>query len=544
MAMLTSGVVALTLSISGAYGSGGNRAPAEKRAALTRGILPIVPGTSRAGAPVRSRDAHPASAAGAPQLAYASYWGGRGDEGCVPTIGADGSIYVACGTDSPNLPRIGGVQSYQGEEDAYIAKLDPTGRHIVYATYLGSPGQDEIDAAAVDRHGDLFVSGFAGDGFPTTPGALDRTFNGAADCCNGLLGDAFVAELSADGSRLLYATYLGGSGREQTLGLALDHDGSVVVTGVTGSSNFPTTPGALEPSFGGGTGNVERDVPGDAFAAKLDPSGSRLIYSTYLGGSGDDAGQGVALDRAGNAYFTGKTESPGFPTTPGALKPSYGPPAPDLNAYVTKLDRAGRLVWSTFLGGATFDFGQGIAVDERDDVYVSGVTVDGFPVTPGATQPTFGGISDWFVAKLDRSGSTLDWATYFGGSDADGSSPSLRVDDDGDADIVGAPASTDFPTTNDAFQPFNAGGLDLAIVQLDRRGRLRFSSDLGGSGDDDNAAAAPALDSSGNLFVGGVTSSGDFPVTPDAIQGTYGGGDIDGLLAKIPLPRRSAPRQP
>jgi hypothetical protein len=202
---------------------------------------------------------------------------------------------------------------------------------------------------------------------------------------------------------------------------------------------------------------------------------------------------------------------------------------------VTKLDRAGRLAWSTFLGGATFAFGQGIAVDQRDDVYVSGVTRDGFPVTPGAAQPTFGGALDWFVAKLDRSGSTLDWSTYLGGSDFDGSSPSLRVDHHGHADIVGATASTDFPTTNDAFQPINAGGLDLAIVQLDRRGRLRFSSYLGGSGDDDNAAGAPALDARGNFYVSGVTSSTDFPVTPDAIQATYGGGDIDGLLAKIAL---------
>jgi hypothetical protein len=202
---------------------------------------------------------------------------------------------------------------------------------------------------------------------------------------------------------------------------------------------------------------------------------------------------------------------------------------------VTKLDPAGRLAWSTFLGGATFAFGQGIAVDQRDDVYVSGVTRDGFPVTPGAAQPTFGGALDWFVAKLDRSGSTLDWSTYLGGSDFDGSSPSLRVDHHGHADIVGATASTDFPTTNDAFQPINAGGLDLAIVQLDRRGRLRFSSYLGGSGDDDNAAGAPALDARGNFYVSGVTSSTDFPVTPDAIQATYGGGDIDGLLAKIAL---------
>jgi hypothetical protein len=508
-ALLMSCVVALTLSAASASASDGDQGHARERA-----------------------------------LAYASYWGGAGAEGCEPTIGADGSIYVTCGTDSPNLPRIGGIQSHQGQEDAYIAKLDPTGRHIIYSTYLGSPGQDEIDAAAVDRHGHVFVSGFAADGFPTTAHAFDRSFNGSPHCCDGLLGDAFVAELSADGSRLLYATFLGGSGPEQTLALGLDHDGSVVITGVTGSADFPTTARALDPSFGGGSGRFERDVPGDAFAAKLDPSGSRLIYCTYLGGSGDDAGQGVALDHAGNAYFTGKTESPDFPTTPGALKPSHRPPAPDLDGYVTKLDRTGRLAWSTFLGGPTSDFGQGIDVDQRNDIYVSGVTRGGFPVTPGAAQPTSPGALDWFVAKLDRSGSTLDWSTYLGGSDDDGPGPSLRVDRRGQTDIVGTTASTDFPTTNDAFQPFNAGGQDLAIVQLDDRGQLRFSSYLGGSGDEDNAFGAPALDARGNLYVSGVTSSGDFPVTPDAIQPTYGGGDIDSLFAKITLPQLVPAEQP
>ncbi len=125
-----------------------------------------------------------------PNVAYATYWGGSGGEGCGPTRGADGSLYVTCGTDSPNLPRVGGIQSYQGQEDGYVAKLDRTGTRIVYATYLGSPGQDEIDSAAVDARGHLYVSGFAANGFPTTPGAYDTTFNGAADCCGGLLGDS------------------------------------------------------------------------------------------------------------------------------------------------------------------------------------------------------------------------------------------------------------------------------------------------------------------------------------------------------------------
>ena len=471
-----------------------------------------------------------------PQVAFASFLGGSSAEGCEFARGPDRSLYATCGTESPDLPQVGGIQSYQGLEDGYIAKLDPSGRRIIYATYLGSPGQDEIDDLAVDARGNLYVSGFAAAGFPTTPGAFDRTFNGHSDCCDGLFGDAFVAKLSADGSRLLYSTFVGGSAADRTNTLALGPDGSVAITGFTGSSDFPTTPGAVRSTFGGGTATYE-DVPVDAFAARLDPTGSRLVYSTYLGGSGDDVGNGVALDDDGNTYYAGISESPDFPTTPGSLKPSYGTPAPVLNGYVTKLDRWGRLVWSTYLGGPVRDSASGIDVDARHDVYISGSTIGEFPVTAGVAQTTFGGVRDWFVAKLDRSGSALHWATYLGGSDFDGRSPTLQVDRHGHADVVGATASTDFPTTRDAFQPANAGALDLGIVQLDRRGGLRFSSYFGGSGEDDSVGTAPALDRHGNFYIGGVTSSTDLPVTRGAIQPSYGGGDIDGLLIQVALRR-------
>src|SRR4051794_1350689 len=276
---------------------------------------------------------------GAPAVAYSSYFGGSHGEGCVSAPGQDGNLYLSCGTDSSNLPRVGGIQSYQGLEDGYVAKLDRSGRHIVWSTYLGSPGRDEIDNLAVDARGHVFVTGFAGAGFPTTRNAFDPTFNGTGDCCDGLFGDAFVAELSPDGSRLLYSTFLGGSGHDRTNALALADDGSVAVTGFTGSADFPTTHGALDETFGGGNASFE-DVPVDAFAAKLNPDGSRLVYSTYLGGSGDDVGTGVTVDDDGSAYYTGRTNSSDFPTTPGALKTRYD--ATVVNAYVTKLDPTGR----------------------------------------------------------------------------------------------------------------------------------------------------------------------------------------------------------
>lgn len=467
---------------------------------------------------------------GAPAVGYASYFGGISAEGCSAAPGRDGALYVACGTGSPNLPRVGGLQSYQGLEDGYIAKLDRSRRRIVWSTYLGSPGEDEIDTMAVDARGHVFVTGFAAAGFPTTSGAFDTTFNGRGECCDGLFGDAFVAELSPDGSRLVYSTFLGGSGHDRANTLALGDDGSVAVTGFTGSGDFPVTRGALQPSFGGGTATVE-DVAVDAFAAKLSPDGSRLVYSTYLGGSGDDVGNSVAVDDDGSAYYTGLTGSKEFPTTPGALEPRYD--ATRLSGYVTKLDRDGRVAWSTFLGGTYREVGTGVGVDARHDVIVSGSSDGGFPVTPGATQTMFGGLRDAFVAKLDRSGARMEWATYLGGSDLDGLSPNLAVDEDGNADVVGQTISADFPITSNAFQARNAGGFDLTVSQLDRRGRLRFSSYFGGSGDDDNGGLGPGIDGRGNFYSGGVTSSPDLPVTRDAFQPVFGGGDIDGLTLKI-----------
>jgi hypothetical protein len=470
-----------------------------------------------------------------PKLAYSSYWGGSGGEGCNAAPGADESVYVACGTDSPDLPQVG-THPFKGQEDVYVAKLDRTGTNILYATYLGSPGQDDLASVAVDGQGRAYLNGFADDGFPTTRGAYDPTFNGGglpadSDCpaCN---GDAFVARLSRDGSRLDYSTYIGGSGADKSNMLALDRDHSVVITGFTGSADFPTTPGAVQRSFGGGTGDFA-DVAADSFALKLNPQGTGLVYSTYLASPGDDVGNDVALDGAGNAYLTGFAASAGFPTTPGALKTSLAP-STLRNGYVTKLTPRGRLAWSTYLGGDIGDFGSGIDVGRRGAVYVSGSTRGTFPVTPGAAQPTFGGgFRDWFVSKLDPSGSSLEWATYLGGSDFEAEGDTVRVDKHGNAAVVGTTNSTDFPTTPDSFQPANAGGFDGTISQLDANGHLVFSSYLGGSSDE--GLGTPTLDHHDNLYAGSATSSADFPTTPNAIQPHFAGGDIDGAIVKISL---------
>jgi hypothetical protein len=260
--------------------------------------------------------------------------------------------------------------------------IDPM---LVYSTYLGGSGGDFGDGIAVDDRGNAYVTGdTTSTDFPTV-NAVQPTLGGGSDA----FLDAFVAKLTPQGSQLLYSTYLGGSGFDRGDGIAVDDRGNAYVAGNTTSTDFPTV-NAVQPTFGGG--NL------DAFVAKLTPHGSQLLYSTYLGGSGDEFGNGIAVDDRGNAYVTGQTASTDFPTV-NAVQPTFR--GGNFDAFVTKLTRNGsQLLYSTYLGGSGGDFGTGIAVDDRGNAYVTAGTdsID-FP-TVNAVQPTLGGGSDGFVAKL------------------------------------------------------------------------------------------------------------------------------------------------
>lgn len=321
-------------------------------------------------------------------LVYSTYLGGSiADSGSGIAVDDAGSAYITGRAESANFPTTPGAFdiTYNGGNDAFVTKLDPTGSALAYSTYFGGSGVDIGGGIAVDAAGSAYVSGYYGSSdFPTTPGAFDTTFNGG--------NDSWVAKLDPTGSALVYSTYLGGSGFEGSSAIALDGAGNAYVTGGTDSPDFPTTPGALDTTLTGAT---------DAFVTKLDPTGSALAYSTYLGGSATDWGYGVAVDDAGSAYVAGETGSPDFPTTPGAFDTTFngGP----LDAFVTKLDpTASALIDSTYLGGNGRDNGLGIALDGAGSVYVTGNTVStDFPTTPGAFDTTFGGgFEDAFVAKF------------------------------------------------------------------------------------------------------------------------------------------------
>lgn len=391
--------------------------------------------------------------------------------------------------------------------------IDPV---LFYSTYLGGSGDDEGTSIAVDAAGNAYVTGTTDSiNFPTVAGSFDTSFGGGSV-------DAFVTKLNPTGSGLVYSTYLGGSGSEgiPTGGqIAVDAAGSAYVAGATSSSDFPITTGAFQTALAGGS---------DAFVTKLDPSGSALLYSTYLGGSSDDGAFGIAVDGAGSAYVVGATSSSNFPTTTGAFQTAK---VNFQDGFITKLNPAGSgLVYSTYLRGTNGIFG--LAIDAAGSAYVTGGTpLTNLPTTLGAFQPSHGGGGDdAFVVKLNPAGSGLVYATYLGGSGGDGAD-GIAVDALGNAYVAGGTGSTNFPTTSGAFQTNNAGGSDAFVTKLNPTGTgLVYSTYLGGSGADQ--ALAVALDSSGNAYVTGGTRSTNFPTTSGAFQTTNAGG-LDTFVAKL-----------
>ena len=317
-------------------------------------------------------------------LVYSTYLGGSDrDEAFGIAVDAAGNAYVTGRTVSTDFPNTFGSRA-ASVGDAFVTKVDPTGSHLVYSRYVGGNFSDEAYAIAVDVMGNAYVTGFtASTNFPTTVGAFRTTQISTFD--------AFVTKLDPTGSVFVYSTYLGGNDNDHGNGIAVDSAGNAYITGITNSTNFPTTVGAFRTIYGGGIF--------DAFVTKLNPTGSALLYSTYLGGNSEDRGQGIAVDAMGNAYVTGFTSSTNFPTTVGAFRTTL---SGSFDVFVTKFDSTGSVpVYSTYLGGSAGDQGFGIAVDAARNAYVTGLTNSrDFPTTAGAFQTTNPGGTVAFVTKL------------------------------------------------------------------------------------------------------------------------------------------------
>ena len=394
-------------------------------------------------------------------LLYSTYLGGirrqsscGGDANSI-AVDASGNAYITGGDGAHDFPTTPGAfqTTLRGCLNAFVSKLNADGSALLYSTYLGGDF-DYGQGIAVDTAGNTYVTGTTRSHFPTTPGAFQTIIRGPYN--------AFVSKLNADGSALLYSTYLGGSAYDFGSGIAVDASGNAYVTGYTSSSHFPTTPGAFQTTFHGGPSYA----PFDAFVSKLNAPGSGLVYSTYLGGSDLDEGFGIAVDASGNGYVTGYTQSSDFPTTPGAFQTTYGGSG---NGFISKLDAAGSaLLYSTYIGGSSGDEAFGITVDSSLSAYVTGETFSAdFPITPNALQRTFGGRydhTDAFLSKLNATGSALLYSTYLGGSESDQGSR-IAVDASSNAYVTGETFSTDFPITPGAFQTASSG-FDAFVAKI------------------------------------------------------------------------------
>lgn len=465
-----------------------------------------------------------------PVLIYSTYLGGSGfDQGYAIATDSLGNAYVTGQTaaiDFPTTP--GAFQTNYGGGDAFVAKLNPAGNALVYATYITGASGNGI---AVDASGNAYITGEAGSlSFPTTAGAFQTIPMGY---------DTFVTKLNASGSGLIYSARFGGNFDDFGRAIALDGNGNAYITGWTicraTVCTFPTV-NAFQPNYAGGYN--------DAFVTKIDSSGSFLVYSTYLGGGKiingtEDWGEGIAVDAAGSAYVTGYTYAPDFPVTAGAFDTTRA----GLDAFVTKFTADGTaLVYSTFLGGAGREQGQGIAVDANGNAYVTGVTesfdspftvaYEGFPVTPGAYQ--IKGSYDAFVSKLNPKGSALVYSTYLGGNAGVDRGWAIALDNAGNAYITGDTGSIDFPTINAIQAGYGGGMADAFVTKLNTSGSaLVYSTFLGGNLSDEGRGIAS--DGSGGVYVTGDTSSANFP-TSNPFQASNGGGignHDDAFVVKI-----------
>jgi hypothetical protein len=474
-----------------------------------------------------------------PSLSYATYVGGNDeDEAYAIAVDGSGAVYVTGQTDSTSFNgQAGGPDTL----NVFVAKLNPTGTAYVYTDVFEAAtsastncssaskatGSCSGNAIAVDSNGDAYVAGTATGGFPVTSGSFQATFGGGTT-------DGFILKLNAAGS-LVYSTYLGGSGADVINAIAVDSNDNAYIAGQTNSTDFPTA-SPIQSANNGTT---------DAFVTKLNPGGTAIVYSTYLGGSMDDLATGIALDGNDNAYVTGITVSLDFPTTGGVFQPKPGGNGDD-DGFVTEVNAAGSAwTYSTYLGGSGADDALAIAVDPTGEAYVTGSTNStNFP-TVNPAQSALGGSSatNIFVSKLSPNATGLEFSTYYGGNQTDFAT-GIALDAFEDVYVTGQTTSPNYPTAGAPFQTALNGPSDAFVTEFSNTGFIEYSSFLGGSGAENFAnlssgissgeAGAIAVDGNGNAYLAGsTTSSTDFPVSAGVAQSGFGGAPSDGFVAKV-----------
>jgi Beta-propeller repeat len=441
-----------------------------------------------------------------PVLNFSTYIGGPGND-AINALAVDGAgnVYVTGVTASSSLLS-GSGQTVRATSEVWAAKLNSAGTQLLYLVYIGGSGNDSGMGIAVDSSGDAYVTGMTTSlDFPTTIGAFSTHSTGSQE--------AFVVKFGTTG-QVQYSTYLGG-GSDAGFAIAVDQTGSVYVAGQTGSVTFPTTGGAIQTSYGGGLS--------DCFVSKLAVGGNSLLYSTYLGGSALDLCTGIAIDAASDVYVTGTTHSTNFPINM-ALQSNLKGIA---SAFVAEINPSGGALWySTYLGGSVVDNGNAIAVDGLGSAFIAGSTSSpDFPTTAGAAQTVLAGTYNAFVSKLAPGGTGLAYSTLVGGAGSD-SATGIALDTLGQAVVGGFTTSSNFPLAN-AFQSMFQPTRDAFATVVSPGGSgLVYSSYFGGSGD--SSGLGVAASPSNNLILGGMTSSANFPVAA-ALQSSFGGG-YDGFV--------------
>jgi fibronectin type 3 domain-containing protein len=462
-----------------------------------------------------------------------TFLGGAGNEGgtgpwdCSLALDGAGNIWVTGHTwdadpDFPTTPDALNL-THNGDQDVYVAQIAPNGSTLLYSTLLGGTDYDTAYALAVDGAGNVWLGGQIGStDFPTTANALNTSKNAG--------GDAFLVQLAADGSTLLYSTYLGGDLNDFLTAIAFDEMGNVWFTGATddhASNDFPTTADALNTTHNGPGSS------GDIYIAQLAVDGSKLLYSTLLGGTGDEAAWAMALDAVGNVWVTGFTASGDFPTTADALNSSANG-GQDVFLALLAADGSA-LLYSTYLGGSNDDDARSLALDGVGNVWFTGRTSSGnFPTTPDALNGSLNAAPDAYIAQLAANGNALLYSTYLGGGGYD-AGHALALDATGNVWFTGT-TSADFPVTPDAINSTDPGGWDAFVAQITADGTsLRYSTYLGGDAND--MGHDLAVDAAGNIWVTGYTANHattDFPISPTAYDPTHNGGDDAFLCALMP----------
>jgi len=484
-----------------------------------------------------------------PALIYSGFLGGSDVEGAEAiAVNQTGEAFVVGVTSSTNFPVVGGSPDVP-KSDAFLSKISADGSTLLYSTYLGGSEGDHAYGVAVDSTGRPVIVGMTmSPNFPTTANAWDKVCGVKANgTCDGGASDVFVTRLDLDGT-IQYSTFLGGEGPDIGSAIAVGPGDAVFVTGVTSSQQFPhKSPIANLPGF-----QTQLKGSQDAFVAKLDPSKagqSSLVYATFLGGDGDDSGEGIAVDGQGNAWVTGLAggASINFP-----VKNPIQPDQPGADAFVSKLNATGtQLLFSTYLGGNdSVEFARAIAVDVNGDAYVTGHTSSiNFPITPGAYDMTCscvnGGPLSVFVTKITSQGK-LAYSTYLGGNKKYQHARAIAVDTLGDAYVLGVTGSADFPVTPGALDIRcgtdsigtcdEVGGSfaeDNFLSVLNPTGsKLMYSQFIGGHGAENAGGGGVAVTSPGVIYVAASTPSNDFKTTSSWDQ-TYNDGSMDAYAEKI-----------